>query len=129
MGGVLVQHHDPANRDVEYHALLNIAAAGPLDQRGDEPGMRGGNNTTAAHFGTVAFSSPKRASSQRRSADLPGWDSSHAGDTPVSTVAVLLLRLHNAVIHHRGGWVLSPPASLYFAAAAFCSYNGRDNNS
>jgi hypothetical protein len=44
-GGVLVRHHDPANRGVEIVRLLSIAYAGPLDQRSNQPGTGAGNTT------------------------------------------------------------------------------------
>jgi hypothetical protein len=50
MGRVLVECCDPANRGVEDQSLLNIAALARSNQRVDQSGTGGGNNTTAARL-------------------------------------------------------------------------------
>lgn len=107
-GRLLIQHHDPANRGAKVRCCSSIAAAGPL-----EPARRSARNrrratTRLRRAWNGGFSSPncvgvtQITGHSRQGAIHATGAPLISGALPVST------RLHDAVIHHRGGWFFSP---------------------
>jgi hypothetical protein len=108
-GGVLVRHHDPANRVLISVRMPSIARAGPLDRRSDQPGTGDGNNTTAAHLVRWFFLPQKRLRNEDQRRSL-------VGSNPMSReprrfrvrVAVFNLNCVYAVNPPPGRLVISP---------------------
>ena len=94
--------------------ILWCDGAGPLEPAHRSARARRRQHTTAAHFGTVAFSSPKSVDVSKIDGPFAGWDSSRGGRScePSHTACRFQLDCGCSYPPPRGGWLFLQLASL-----------------